>query len=312
MNRAEFLDYCKDVPQEELVAIARKYRDRANSRVPEQMKVLFRTLDDATTCEEHFLETAATEKLGTKSHIYVIKPADSTESMPVMINVHGGGWTMPHTERDIYFCRRIANRLKCLVIDIDYVLAPEYKYPAALIEMEAIYDELHTLIPQWGGDLNNIVICGQSAGGNLTAAVSQRKQYQPFPGLKAQILCYSPCDNYNDHFDGGELDDRGKNTEYYGFFYNRTYEERKNSDVSLVYATDEDLAGIPATDFIIARIDNLVAEQEKYCRLLKDHGFPVTCRTFEKSKHGFIINMYDEWQEGEDYVAELLTKHFAE
>ena len=136
----------------------------------------------------------------------------------------------------------------------------------------------------------------------------QRKHYPDTLGILAQILCYLPADNYNDHFGGDELDERGKATEYYGFFYNRCFEDRKNSDVSLVFASDEDLAGLPPTDIITAGLDNLLPEGRKYYELLRDKaGIPVSYRCFEHSKHGFLVNLYDEWKEGEDYLVSRIN-----
>ena len=196
------------------------------------------------------------------------------------------------------------------MIDIDYVLAPEYPYPAALEEIEALFDRLPELMGKWNGDENRIVVCGQSAGGNLAGAVMQRRKFKALPGIKAQILCYLPTDNYNDHFHGGELDERGQSTEYYGFFYNRVIEERKNHDVSILFADLEELKELPQTDIITAGLDNLKEEGEAYYKKLKEAGDPSSYRCFENSRHGFLVNLYDEWKEGEDYLTELMRKYF--
>ena len=125
----------------------------------------------------------------------------------------------------------------------------------------------------------------------------------------AQILCYLSADNYNDHFKGEELDERGKSTEYYGFFYNRVFEERANYDVSLALAPTDELRGLPPTDIVTAGRDNLVEEAERYTEKLKAAGVPTTYTCFENSRHGFLVNLYDEWQEGESYVAERVAAH---
>ncbi len=300
MNRKEFIETCRELSEAELLDIAVRARTMAEKRVPEAMKALFRSLDDVTDVEEIRVETA-----WGSSHVYVVQEKErNTEKRPVLVNVHGGGWTMPHTERDTYFCRRMAVRTGCLVFDADYVLAPEYPYPAAIEELEALLNRLPELCAQYGGDLSRMIFCGQSAGGNLLGAISQRRKTAFSP--LAQILCYLPADNYNDHFDGGELDERGMSTEYYGFFYNRSMEERANHDVSLALSDVSELRGLPATDIITAGLDNLKAEAERYAALLREAGVPLSYRCFEKSRHGFLVNLYDEWQEGEDYLAEVI------
>lgn len=305
MKRFEFIEKCKTLSDEELHNIARESREMAEKRLPQETKDMFRTLDDVTTVDEIFVSTAFGN-----THVFLVREnAQSEGQRPVVINVHGGGWTAAHGERDLFFCRRLAGRLHALIVDIDYVLAPEYPYPAALEEIEALFNVLPERIEQWGGDKDNVVLCGQSAGGNLLGAVMQRKRFDTEFSPKAQVLCYLPTDNYNDHFHGEELDARGMTTEYYGFFYNRSFEERKNSDVSLLFANDEDLRGLPPTDILTCRMDNLMEEGEAYAKKLKDAGIPTTLRRFEQSRHGFLVNLMDEWQDGEDYVVSLIEKY---
>jgi acetyl esterase len=170
-------------------------------------------------------------------------------------------------------------------------------------------DFFPSLLETWGGDPNNIVFCGQSAGGNLAAAVLQRRRWTAELGVKAQVLCYLPTDNYNDHFHGAELDARGRSTEYYGFFYNRIFDERKNSDVSILFASDEELRRLPPTDIVTAGLDNLCAEGKAYYNRLAAVGAAGEYRCFEHSRHGFLVNLYDEWQEGEDYVVNRILAY---
>lgn len=303
MNRLEFIENCAGLTKEELLAIAVRSREAAEKRVPEEMKSLFRSLDDVTEAGEIYVDTD-----WGRTHVFVVREKEPrSEKLPVLFNVHGGGWALPHTERDVYFCRRMAVRTGCLVFDVDYVLAPEYPYPAALEELEALLDKLPDLCAKYGGDPAKIIFCGQSAGGNLLGAVSQRRRSSIRP--LAQILCYMPADNYNDHFGGGELDERGMNTEYYGFFYNRSMEERANHDVSLALSDVSELRGLPATDIMTAGLDNLKEEAERYTALLREADVPVSYRCFEKSRHGFLVNLYDEWKEGEDYTSGLILKH---
>lgn len=305
MTRLEFIEECKTLSEEELYNIARESRERAEKRLPQETLDTFRTLDDVTSVEEIYVKTAFGN-----THVFLVRESDQSEGQrPVVVNVHGGGWTAAHGERDLFFCRRLARRLHALIVDVDYVLAPEYPYPAALEEIEALFNVLPEQLEQWGGDKDNVVLCGQSAGGNLLGAVMQRKRFIPEFAPKAQVLCYLPTDNYNDHFHGEELDARGMTTEYYGFFYNRVFEERKNSDVSILFASDEDLRELPPTDILTCRMDNLMEEGEAYAKKLTEAGIPTTLRRFEKSRHGFLVNLMDEWQDGEDYVVSLIEKY---
>lgn len=112
-------------------------------------------------------------------------------------------------------------------------------------------------------------------------------------------------------FDLGALDARGMDTEYYGFFYNRVFEERANHDISLALSSPDELKGLMPTDIITTGQDNQKPEAERYYELLQTAGVETTYRCFENSRHGFLVNLYDEWQEGEDYVSSLVLKHLA-
>jgi len=302
MTRAEYIEQCALLTDGELAARAKALRERSNSRIPPDVQARFRLLDNVTQVEEAWADTA-----WGRTHIFLVSSQEKDAGKrPVLVNVHGGGWCLEHTERDIYFSRRMASRTGCLVVDVDYVLAPEHPYPAAIEELEALFDALPTMVECWGGDPDRIILCGQSAGGNLIAAVTQRNRYAGRIKPLRQILCYMPADNYNDHFHGGQIDGRGMDTELYGFFYNRFFDERKNLDVSMALSRPEDVKNLPPTDIITAGLDNLRPEAERYFQILKAAGVETTYRCFERSNHGFLVNLNGEYQACEDYVSELI------
>ncbi|MBR4579116.1 MAG: alpha/beta hydrolase [Oscillospiraceae bacterium] len=305
MKRAEYLEICAKLSQEELNEKAKAIRARAAGMIPPQVQALFSTLDAQTAVEELSYPTA-----WGKTHLYLVRRReDEGKTLPVLVNVHGGGWTLDHGERDLYFCRRLAMGTGCLVVDVDYVLAPEYPYPAALEEIEAVLNALPALCRSYGGDPERVILCGQSAGGNLLGGVAVRHKVTAPIRILGQILCYLPADNYNDHFDGQDLDPRGEQTELYGFFYNRSMEERKNPDVSLVMAESAALSTLPPTDILTCGKDNLLAEGRKYYECLTAAGVKTSYRCFTESRHGFLVNLYDEWREGEAYVTELVRSY---
>ena len=227
----------------------------------------------------------------------------------IILYCHGGGYSTGSPLYARTLTTKLASQLSMDVFCFDYRLAPEHPYPAALEEIEAFINILPEICEKYNGDMTRLLYCGQSAGGNLLGAVTQRRKTVVTP--VAQILCYPPTDNYNDHFHGSELDERGMRTEYYGFFYNQNFEERSNHDVSIAFSTVEELKGLPDTDVITAGMDTLCPEGERYANLLKEAGVKTTYRCFANSRHGFAVNLYDEWKEGETYITELMKKHFA-
>lgn len=306
MKREDFIREKKNISREELIKIAEDIRKKIEKPFPVELEEKFHSLDNEVSCAEEYVNTAFGN-----THIFVIRPkaVAADEIIPVVINVHGGGWTLHHHERDSYFGKRIAVKTGCMVIDVDYVLAPEYPYPAAIEEIEAFLDILPDKLDEWKGNPDKVIFCGQSAGGNLLGAVSQRKKYNSGIKVIAQILCYLPADNYNNHYGNDELSEKEICNEYYGFFYNRTFEERKNSDVSLVFATSDDLTGVPPTDILVGGQDKLMSEGVNYYNVLKAAGIKATCKCFENSHHSFLVNLIDEWEEGEKYVVSLIKEH---
>jgi len=303
MNREEFIKHAETLSEEQLkeqVTIARK---RAEARIPEETTKLFRSLDEVTEVQELHLNTGRYN-----TRLYLVKETGAEENLSVLVNIHGGGWSLPHGERDIFFSRRMAHRLHCLVIDVDYVLAPEYPYPAAIEELEDLLNAVPEVIGTYGGDPDRIAICGQSSGGNLAAAVLQRKNVKT--KICGALLCYLPGDNYTNRFGDDDLTPRDIDTEYYGFYYNRNFEDRRNSDVSLIFASEDELKHFPRTDIMVCGLDSLKDEGIRYYDLLVKSGVKTNLKCFENSRHGFLINLYDEWQEGEDCAVKRIGSYF--
>ncbi|MFH2115342.1 MAG: alpha/beta hydrolase fold domain-containing protein, partial [Spirochaetota bacterium] len=117
--------------------------------------------------EKKTIETAE----GTTS-FYILKAKDRGKPAPVHIYLHGGGFVIEHGDRDLYFCSRLAAETHGIVVDIDYKLAPEYKYPSAFNEAYAVTKWVFENIENLCGDAERITINGYSAGGNLAAAVA--------------------------------------------------------------------------------------------------------------------------------------------
>ena len=299
MKRNDFIELFKRQSREELIKIANNTRQRFGRRTPPKTFNLFFSENDTTDCEERIIG-------GTR--IFKIKDKNKNVIKPVIIYLHGGGWTMPHLKRDEYFCRRLARKTGCMVIDIDYVLAPEHPYPSALEEIETLLIHLVNLIPEWKGDLNRMLLVGLGSGGNLCAALLHRG-YIPFEfRILCLILCCIPTDNYSIRNPEEDLNERDQKIELHKFNYNVNYEERKKPDVSLVFAEINVLKNLPVTHIITAGQDSLKEDGERYFKKLQQVGVPSTYRCFENSHDDFIVKISDEWKEAEDYITKLILE----
>mgnify|MGYP000692422064 CR=1 FL=1 len=147
---------------EEKVAMANTMRSR--SRVgpvsPEELAVL------PGTEKELWIEVAD----GRKVHLFEERPDALPENAALLLNFHGGGFIKGRTDRDRRYCCTLMEQLNCLVWDVDYCLAPEQAFPAAVEETYGIIAYASEHAPELGIDPQKILLAGHSAGGNLVAA----------------------------------------------------------------------------------------------------------------------------------------------
>ena len=119
-------------------------------------------------------------------------PQESGATPSAYVNVHGGGFVVGHAEQDDPWCRYLAVRAKTVVINTDYSLAPQQRFPVAV---EQIYDVLRwAAAPEREWDGGRLCVGGQSAGGNLSAAAARLSLENAGPHLKLQVLHYPPLD----------------------------------------------------------------------------------------------------------------------
>lgn len=214
----------------------------------------------------------------------------------LLLFFHGGGWVTGDIESYTPACATMADLTGCRVASVDYRLAPENPFPAGL---EDCYGTARRLLedPSLAGltDPDRIVLVGDSAGGNLAAAVSLLLREQGHRVPSRQILLYpvthwdhdpetSPFPSVRRH---GE-DYRLTNTEIQDYFemYVPDPEQRRNRLVSPLMATD--LADQPETLLISAELDLLCDEGEAYGRALAEAGNRVRIHRVERALHGFI------------------------
>ena len=126
--------------------------------------------------------------------VYVSVAKDRLPGCQVHINLHGGGFYFGHTDDDDLYCAHIADELKGIVVDVDYALCPDHPFPAAF---EQCYEAVRWTFgkcAEWGADPRRVSLGGQSAGGNLTAAIALRAAASGDFKLLLQVLDYAALD----------------------------------------------------------------------------------------------------------------------
>lgn len=212
---------------------------------------------------------------------------------PLFVYYHGGGWVIGDLETADASCRMIANKTGSVVVSVDYRLSPEYKYPVPLNDsyeaLKWVYDNADEL----NGIASNIVVGGDSAGGNLSAAVSLKSRDENGPKISAQILIYPVTDmtydtpSYNEFQKGFGLD---KNLMvWFVDHYIRNESDKKDKYAAPLVA--EDLSDLPPAFVITAEYDVLRDEGNAYAERLKTAGVKVETSLVEGLIHGYFTNM---------------------
>jgi acetyl esterase len=222
-----------------------------------------------------------------KLRVRVYRPL-STELLPVVIWFHGGGWVVGTVDSHDPVCRALANRTPCVVVAVDYRLAPEAPFPAAVEDSWAATQWVAQEALKLGGDASRIVVAGDSAGGNLAAAVALRARDSGLE-LALQVLVYPVTDSDLDSESYLRLATGLNLTRAKMEWYWQQYlggADGSNPEASPLRAPD--LAGVAPAVVQTAEHDPLLSEGEAYAARLAEAGVPVTLTRYEGMIHGFI------------------------
>jgi len=234
---------------------------------------------------------------------------------PALVFYHGGGWVIGDLYTHDGICRTLTNAAGCVVASVDYRLAPESKYPVAVEDSYAALQWVVAHASQLGIDPRRVAVGGDSAGGNLSAAVALMARDRKGPALVSQILIY-PVTNYA--FDTPSY---AENAEGYvltreamrWFWRHYLAREEQGREPLASPLRAPSLAGLPPALVITASHDPLRDEGEAYAARLRDAGVPVTLTRYDGLFHGFIrmTKFLDKARACVDEVAGTLRKAFA-
>ena len=214
-------------------------------------------------------------------------------SLPVLLFFHGGGWVTESVETYNRVCARMAQSTGQIVVSVEYRLAPEHRYPAAFEDCYAAARALYA------GELLNIApeqitIMGDSAGGNLAAAVCLKARDTGDFAPKRQILIYPALNNcYTEDSPYPSVKENGTDylltavkMEDYLKLYESSPKDRQ--DPYFAPLMEKDYSGLPRTLILTAQLDPLRDEGEEYARRLQAAGNQVELHRIEGAMHGFF------------------------
>ena len=216
---------------------------------------------------------------------------DPAELLPALVYYHGGGWLLGDLDTHDTLCRELANGSGCAVVSVDYRLAPEHRFPAAVDDCLAatywVYREARAL----GIDATRLAAGGDSAGGNLAAAVAIAArdagdlplQYQLLIYPATDMRCVAPSHTTNGQ---GYMLTQDTMAYYHGHYI---VDPKDDLDWRASPLLCEDLSKLPPALVLVAGYDPLRDEGVMYAQRLTEAGNLATLISFERQIHGFIL-----------------------
>jgi len=222
----------------------------------------------------------------------VYRPARVPASTPLaaLVYFHGGGWVIGDLETHDVLCRQLTAESGVSVVSVDYRLAPEHKFPAAVDDAWAATRWTVAHAGELGIDAGRLAVGGDSAGGNLAAVVALLARDQRAPVIGLQILLYPVTDlaaetrSYRDFAEGYLLTLDGMR--WFGAHYLNTRDEAADWRASPLRARS--LAGLPPALIVTAGFDPLRDEGEAFAARLRDAGGRVDYVCYGGMIHGFV------------------------
>ena len=214
------------------------------------------------------------------------------EKLPCLMFLHGGGWVIGDLESHDRLCRRIANRARICVVAVDYRLAPEHRFPAAVDDAVAAWQWLHENASALDIVADRIAIGGDSAGGNLAAVIALMGRDGSVAPAVFQALLYPVVDltaasaSYRRVTTGVPL--TAATMHYFIGHYTPTASDRLDWRASPLRASS--LAGTPPALVLTVAHDPLCDEGLAYARRLEDEGVRVTALHLADHMHGMLMH----------------------
>ncbi|MGW8421706.1 alpha/beta hydrolase [Comamonas sp. HJ-2] len=211
----------------------------------------------------------------------------TAQAAPVMVYFHGGGWCIGTLETHDNLCRHLARLTGMNIVSVDYRLAPEHVFPAALDDAYAATRWVALHAAELHCDARQLMVAGDSAGGNLAVATCLRAKEDGWRGISRQLLFYPVCDAHMDapsHALYGQMP--FLTTEAMAAMW-RHYHPAMPAHPLASIMQYPDLAGLPAAVLVTAELDILRDEGEAFGLRLQQAGVPVSSLRAQGMLHGF-------------------------
>lgn len=275
---------------------------------------LFATFGEAAG-DVHSVEDHVVAVAGGRIRLRVYRPSAET-GLPVHVFFHGGGWWLGSIDEDVVdaTCRERCVGVRCVVVSVDYRLAPEHPFPTAPEDCYAALAWSHAHASELGGDPDNISVGGVSAGANLAAVMAIATRDRGGPRLVFQLLEVPPLDLTLDLARTVEVGD-GIGNSVAAMEENVSLYVTSPQDAAHWLASPafvDDLRGLAPARIQTAELDPLRRDGEFYAQRLRDAGVPVSYTCYPGAIHG-SLSMTRTWaparQWRQDLIDALVAAH---
>lgn len=276
---------------------------------PVEGRAMYRLMNEGASKEDL---ASVSDESANGVPVRVYRPTLNTK-LPCLVYYHGGGWVIGDLETHDSPCRLLARQTGCVVVAVDYRLAPEHPFPAPLDDCftatQWVFDNAAAL----DIDAEKVAVGGDSAGGNLAACVCIKAREQNGPSIVHQVLLYPVTDaamdteSYVENADGYML-----TRDSMVWFWDH-YIGTHNKDNYLISPLKaEDLSDLPSATVLTAEFDPLRDEGESYGARLQAAGVATQVKRYDGLVHGFIstVDILDPAKEAVELIASRLKQAF--
>jgi len=237
-----------------------------------------------------FVDDVATDESGSTVPVRIYRHVDNGPSAGVLLFIHGGAFVFGGLESEHDRCLEYATTSHCVIVSVDYRLAPEFPYPAGLDDVALVLNWLRRNARALGIDSGRICVGGASAGGSLAAGLVLRNRDQGGPAIAAQMLIYPV------------LDDRGTTNSMSAYEVYDPWDGQRSRKMWPLYlghsgeappyaaaARAQDLRGLPTTYLMSCEEDPLRDEELEFAQRLLHAGISVELHHYRGTYHAFDV-----------------------
>ena len=279
----ELYDLAPEFESDDLPAYLREYMEEDHKAAGPQ------TSEYVDISEEHIAGTNGEKDI----YLRIYKPVEDNGVLPGLLWIHGGGYLAGFAEKDDGLCIRFVTEAKCIVVSVEYHLAPEFQYPIPVEDCYSALQWFYDHANELNADRTRIAIAGNSAGGGLTAALSLLARDRGGPPIIFQMPLYPMIDDRCDTPSCIEMQDRKA---WFGecnkLAWSLYLGDITGGDVPqyAAAARASDYSNLPATYTCIGDLDPFRDETIEYVSRLSQAGVPVEFHLYPGCFHGFDVS----------------------